>query len=340
MFSMINPLIKKDITLATKLLVVESFMLICMAGFRDGIGMDYQAYHDIYNNSNDLEIREPGFNLIMYIFKSLGLSFDYFNFFIAFITLLLTLRFFIRKSPYLFFTILIYFSLGNYYFNIFNAIRQSLAIAIFLNVLLLLENGKSYKSVFILILSSFFFHLTALLLIPLCFILNKKIKFKLQITTLIITIIGYPLVLKIIEISPYAVYLKMEKFSSAVPPTYYLILLFALLILYFSYKDSLWRNNNIIYVNVNFIVLLLLCMLFISNNTPLVMIFHRLLQYFTLIYVILIPKIVYRYNIKSNRLILISVGSFIFAMLCFISIYENGEQNLLIPYKTIFDKYL
>lgn len=340
LFSVINPFIKKNVSLATKLFVIETLMLIFMSGFRNEVGKDYTAYQDIYNNTTEIVVKEVGFTFIMNIFKTLGLSFDCFSFFLAFITILLTFRFFVKKTPYLFFSILIYFSLGNYYFNTFNAVRQSLAISIFLNVLILLEEGKRIKSITILILTSFFAHLTTLILIPLCFILNKKISSKLQVLGGAIIGLCYPLILKIIELSPYAIYLKMENFATSVPPTYYLILLFAIFVLYLSYRNEEWKENNIVLVNLNYIVLLMVYMLFMSNNTPLVMVFHRLLQYFTIIYVVLIPKIISICSIKTNRYVLISFGSVLFAILCFIALYSNGEENVLIPYHTVFNEPL
>lgn len=100
---------------------------IALAGVRYEIATDYGSYYNIFVYSSDFDRLEPGFKLLISIFRDIG-SFNLFIFFIAFTSIALKLIYFNSlKRP--FFALFLY--LAVFYVNLeFNIIRQGLAIAI------------------------------------------------------------------------------------------------------------------------------------------------------------------------------------------------------------------
>lgn len=100
---------------------------ITLAGVRYEIATDYGSYYNIFVHSSDFDRLEPGFKLLISIFRDIG-SFNLFVFFIAFTSIVLKLIYFNSlKSP--FFALFLYLAI--FYVNLeFNIIRQGLAIAV------------------------------------------------------------------------------------------------------------------------------------------------------------------------------------------------------------------
>lgn len=318
--------------------IVLSFALLALlGGLRKDVGVDYESYMELFKLSEDLYImKERGFIWIVTMFHKYHLPFYVFCSLFAVLSVLLAFRFIVNNSPYVFFSILMYFSLGNYYFSTFNGMRQALATVIFLNLLPAIKKKYFLRYLIVLLLTAWFVHFSVILLIPLFFFLRKDWSYIYHIILFGIIVIFNSILLVIIESSPYAIYLAFENFATEVPFSYYLFGLFGLLILFYSMRNSEWRKKNIMFVNLNYIILILLYLLFVYENTPLVMVINRIVSYFTLIYVVLIPKLFYESKISSNRTIFIVVGSSVLAFLCYWALSQNGIINHMIPYKTIF----
>lgn len=335
--SLLNPYIRKDVRMVTNLFFVEFLMLVLLGGLRKDIGVDYLSYAELYNQSAELyKMNEKGFIGMIDAFNSLHLPFVVFCFCFSFLSVYLAFRFFIKNSPYIFFSILMYFSLGNYYFSTFNAVRQALAAVIFMNILSLVEKKHFWAYTVILLITAWMVHFTVLMLIPLYFFLRKDWGIFSKVLFLGIIIILNSVLILIIENSPYSVYLKFESFASAVSPTYYLMAILGIAVLVYGWKHPNWQKKHILLTNLNYLTLLLIYLIFANENTPLVMVINRILGYFTLIYVVLLPILFAEMKLFSNRYVFVVLSSIIFAFLFYWALYLNGKDNLMTPYTTIF----
>lgn len=244
-FSILNIYIRRKISDVRRIYIFEFIVLSLLAGLRKDVGMDYQAYKELFGMSSNLyDMHEGGFIWLIEAFNYIGLPFEVFSFVIAFSTVLLAFRFIVKRSPYILFSILLYFALGNYYFATFNLVRQTLATVIFLNLLELVEKRRFWKYTFILLLTAYFIHATAVILIPLYFILRRDWKVRTQVAVLALTVAFCSMIVVLIEHSSYAIYLKME-FSAAVPPTYYLMSIISLVTWLYASRHLTFRGGGI-----------------------------------------------------------------------------------------------
>lgn len=335
--SLLNPYIRKDIRMVTNLFFAGFFVLALLGGLRKNVGFDYWSYAELYKQSAELyNMKEKGFIWLVEIFNNLHLPFVAFCIFFSFLSVYLAFRFILRNSPYVFFSILMYFSLGNYYFSTFNVVRQALAAVIFMNLLPSIEKKSFWSYFIILLITAWTVHFTVLILIPLYFFLRKEWSIFSKILFLGNVIVLNSVLIVIIENSPYSIYLKFESFASAVSPTYYLMAMFGLTVCFFEWKHPNWQKEHILFCNLNYLTILLIYLVFANENTPLVMVINRILGYFTLIYVVLLPMLFAEMKLFSNRCIFIVLCSIIFAFLFYWALSQNGENHLMIPYTTIF----
>ena len=333
----IDPCLKTD-KAKKKVFLCAGFALSIFAGIRYDVGVDYANYADLYSLSNDLyQMEEIGFIGIIKLFNWLGLPFSVFCLSYSLLTVLLICHFIEKYSPYVYFSLLIYYALGNYFFSSFNAMRQALAVAIFMNCLPLVANGKLGKYCLNITISTCFVHFSSLILLPLYFLLRKKYSLIIKLIAVGGIVLFGKLAVQLIALSPYRIYLAFENFASSVPLTYYLIGGIAMITFLYAWKHPQWEKEHLVLSNMNFAAILLLCLLFLYNGTQLVMVFNRLLSYFTMIYVVVLPILFKELHIASNRKFFIATASCFFFVLCCWALYQNGEANNMIPYQTIFN---
>ena len=161
-------------------------ILIVFLGSRVGVGTDYFSYKNhfyfpqshIYSFGTSFEL---GHIVLVYVLKSFNLEYQWYIFTTSFITIVLLYRVF-SKSLYLLPLSLFFFFFADYYNFMINGVRQGVAIAAFLNALKYVGWDSNYKSFFsnlmrylAFICIGFLFHYTIIFLIPLFFIMNKKV---------------------------------------------------------------------------------------------------------------------------------------------------------------------
>lgn len=338
-FSILNPLITNDKKSLGIIIIVECVALLLLSGLRYGVGVDYFSYKELFSCSSDLyEMKEKGFIWAVESFNKLGLSFELFSFVFSSFTILMVFRFILKNSPYVLLSILIYYAFGNFYFASFNTVRQALAVAVFMNTFQYIRDGAFFKYLIVILLVSYFVHTSALILIPLYFFLRREWGNKMKLLILFSACSFTFVTTSLIGMSFYAIYLKFDFFAGKVAPTYYLLGIISLFTFFYSqiYKD--WARKNILVLNVNFVSFLLICLSFVFENTPIVMVINRLLGYFTLIYIISLPLLYKDIKYRNNRLFFIVATSCIFSVLCCWALLQNGQDNNMVPYKTIFSK--
>lgn len=335
--ALLNPFIKQNIPLITKLFCTEFLILFLLGGVRKDVGVDYVNYEEIYSMSDKLyAMKEVGFVWIVELLNKFSLPFCVFCLLFIGVTLFGIFHFVRVRSPYILFSIMIYYSLGNYYFSAFNAMRQACATAIFLNLLQFVEKGKFVIYTLFLIAVSFFVHASAVVLIPLYFFLNKEWNWTIKMILFVTIAACSSFLLGLVMNTPYSFYITNEDFASSVPLTYYLIGIFAVSLLIYSYFRPEFEKRNLVLMNLNFVVIILLYIIFAYEGTVVVKMISRLLGYFTVIYIVLIPILFLEWKLFTNRYLVIVFLSSILAFLSFWALYKNGVINNMVPYRTIF----
>lgn len=167
------------------LYIIASVALTAIACFRFGQGLDYTAYMTMYDVISKFDSLlslfgstihgEKGFLFICYICSKSGMPFEIFVFGISIIEMLLLFRFIHIFSEHKTLSLLLSFH-TLYLTYIFSALRQGLAICIFLGILLpLFIEKKIYKYVLGVFICSLFHSSSLILLLP---IFTNKINFK------------------------------------------------------------------------------------------------------------------------------------------------------------------
>ena len=202
-------------------------ILILFSGLRQNVGMDYESYKYLYEGGG--EIKESGFAFIVNTFKFIGFPFEVFVFVMSTVTLGFAYVYILRYSPYTYLSLLIFYSFGTYYFTTFNAMRQVVVVYVFFYSLKYIEEKSFFKYIISILLCAYFFHTTAILLLPLYFILQYNYSKFLKLIILVTLLSTSNLLIVIIENSRYAMYLDFEKFISDVSLVTYLTLLISLI---------------------------------------------------------------------------------------------------------------
>lgn len=313
-------------------------ILVLFAGIRYKVGVDYISYNNLYNLDQGLyDMKEKGFIHINEILNKNRIPFYFLTILFSFFSVLFTFSFIKHESKYIFLSILIYYCFGNFYFSTFNAIRQGLSIPIFLNMLLFVRDKNLIYYFLVMLFTSFFVHYSILLLAPLYFILTIRFNILIKLSIIIVSIFSSSIIIALISISSYSSYLLFENFASPIPITYYIIFILSIILFIHYLRQNKLSIMDIIYENINFIFILLFIQMIIFNNSPLIMILNRIIGYFTLTYVVLIPNYIHHFIKDSNRKILYILCVIIFSSFCILSLYLNGYKNLMVPYRSIYE---
>ena len=324
--------VKKNVI--TLEIIIVCFIGILLTGFRDGIGNDYQAYVTIYNRTANFDLLdfsgqiEPGFNLLICVLKLLSLSpqslFVITSFFIVVGLVDICKKYDLRFFPLI---ILFVYCRLFFYFNL-NVLRQAIASVI---IYYGLYSSSKYRRLFSII-AAMFFHISAILLLPLPLLLeirNKKtIKF-----IIFISIIGVflncngTMIIKFISAFLYVPKFVLYKDNMTTVSSIFMLkgLYLKYFCIYYLYKlhdDETARKLLILLIYSMFI----LAMTFAFGE-----IFNRLMLYFELYMIFSFVKIIKYNKGKLTNYIVIPFLYFYYfsAMRTFIMQWEA----YLVPFK-------
>lgn len=307
-------------------------VMAVFSGIRSNVGRDYPNYKKIFMLQD--VAGEKGFNALVHFFNSIGLNYEALFFLFAIITVWLAVRYINKYSQNIFLSFLIFFAVGQFYFNTFNSMRQCIVAYVFYNILVFIENRNIVRYIIVVLLCAFFFHTTALILLPLYFVIHRKFH---KLTYLIVLgglVFSSSFIMLLIKNSPYAIYLKMEEFTSGVSVITYFLLLISLGLFFFYNKFDTTRQK--IFFNINVLAIASNALSIVFANTPLIMVTNRLSYYFTPVLIVMIPNFIYdSFEIKTNRQIFICGCVGVFTLLFLVTLVLNGKSNSIVPYQTI-----
>lgn len=175
-----------------KAVVLSCLPLLLVAALRQFVGTDYASY---YYNKIPIILESPiqlefGFSLLAFFSVAVLGSYQWLIAGMACVTCFCYWIFIYRYSRNVPFSILIFVALGCYYFSL-NAMRQSVAMAIFFFSIQFIEK-KNLKKFLLCIFFAFSFHSSALLYIPFYWLSRVHIKNRLLISVSLFLYVIYP----------------------------------------------------------------------------------------------------------------------------------------------------
>lgn len=318
-------------------------IFIFFFGFRGFICDDWINYYPAFQNCsfdkvsfNLLEYNiewgfEPGFTLLMAICKALTNNYHFLVFICTLINVSLLLFFFKKRLDNIPLSFVIFLTFGGYVMST-NLMRNSIAILIFVNALTYLEQRKLLPYIGLCILAATF-HVSALLYLPLYFIINYRYNKYVYLGLFIIANAIFLLHLPVITIILThilgdvggLVQMKIESYTSGnldemkTLSIGYLERLFTGIMI-FCYYDKLYelREENKVFINLFLLYILASFMLSEFSEISL-----RVSNLFICAYWIIWIDMMECFSIKNNRRLYI----------CFISLYcvikMIGNTNLI-----------
>ena len=317
-------------------LALTATVLIVFAGYRSGsigdTGM-YMHSYELYANDPSLINfdRDGGFTLINLILIQFSTNGRFLVIVTSLITQLLNMIVFYKYSSYFELQVFIYIAAG-YLTVSMNGMRQCLVAAILFIFTNLIIEGK-FKAYLIIVILLSSVHGSAIIMIPLYFIVREEAwskKVVLMIILAVIGIVGYniisPIFFKMLEDTQYGVYSTIESQGSSFIRT--LVNMVPILLAYLKRNElkEKWPESNV------FINMALINVIFVAFGM-FNWIFNRFTIYMQLYNFILIPYIVKKcFKGKEKRLFYFGV------IICyFIFFYREQVIGLNMHYKLSID---
>lgn len=223
---------------------------------------------------------------------------------------------------------------GTFYFFSMNGVRQAVAMMIFYYSFRYIRE-RNLKMYLILNGVGFLFHSSAILFIPLYFIVNRKYKFKTKLLLICCTLLALnivvPFLVSILMKTRYAMYLTNGAYSIQESMNFSMYLNIAIFLLYeITLRRRKIDEQGTIYSNIHFCGVITSLL---STSLPLMI---RIFMSFRFIEFLSVPYLV---EIQSRRkykqIIIMGVMALYFAYFIWGVLIQNG--NTVLPYKTIFN---
>lgn len=311
-------------------------ILVC--GLRYNVGTDYISYQQwfSYYLSHKLSLKndEIGFGVLIKVIQLVTLN-PQFLFLIVAIIINILIMIFIRKHTEFFELGYFLFIALYFYYSSFNILRQWIAIAIFLYAIRYIYN-KNFKKYLLCIFIACTFHKTAIITIPMYFILNMKLNKKniiiVSLTILMLYVGLDTILLKAnsifnINTTKYLNYFNKDDTIGAKGYAYSIITMMTLLIILFTKKQYLLKNEHGKEDIIMLVIMLAFSIMGINS-----MIFSRLQLYFLPYLVVIIPNIL-KVIIKKQRKFVYAVIMILGFAYMYRSLTINGGNPL--PYQSI-----
>lgn len=323
-----------------KFYIIVSFLIAWLvAGLRYDVGSDYFNYVRMYNEIGDIGLfwalstfrAEPLYvilNWIVYLFTGQP---EFIFIVTSFLVLILVYVNVLQKKESLNVGLAIFIFMALYYFPNFTFIRLSIAVAIVFYSFKYLVN-KNLKRFIFCILIAIGFHYTAIIMLPIYFLVNKKDKYIWQkhillvLSTIIILVFFQWIAGLVLSGTKYEVYVvEMGNLQGGINQ---IILHIPLMLLVWLFRKRLIKKEleNRVYIQIFFIgSLFLLFTIWIG-------ILDRMLIYFFITQVLIVPQITYLLK-KHEKPLFMSCVILYYVIRLFYYLYSNPR---MVPYEMIF----
>lgn len=298
-------------------LLLLFLLLFIFLGLRYNVGSDYQNYANRFINNYHRGNIEILFNKIVAFVNYFSLNYQ-----MGFIiSAAITMGFYflgIRNLMYIKnkYIILLTFFAFEFYFFTFNAVRQGIALSIFLFSIKFIQEKKILPYIFFISLAVMF-HFSSIILFPMYFLLN--LRFNKKVYFIMLTSVLFSSV--ILLFLPYDIFFEYLPFnySNYIETRfiefggYYILvttIILTIVITTLINKIDLFlvkSNSNIIYINLAFFSMIFL----ILSNV--IWLFSRIAIYFQIGWLVLLPELEVIFKRKDKNLVhfLLIIGLFV-----------------------------
>lgn len=322
-----------------RFLILVCVELIIFTGLREhNIGADTQIYLDALNYYELLPHEsvlvadlvypfdfEIGYFFLTKLAAWLTLSETQFLFVISIFTYIPIFAFINRYSDNALISIMVYFAFGYFEYSL-GIFRQMIALSIVLFGIKYIQEQKMVRYISIIIIAMLF-HTTAIIMLPFYWISRIKIKNKLKYVFLIEVILGLfarRILLFIVQIFPkYIGFVNSRYDIQGGNYTMLLLLNIILIATYWVIVKNRENNDEIIKISLNAIVLAI----FLQILGYSMGIFGRIVSYYSIYSILIIPYLINRYFPKNRRI----ANAIVTVSLLFI-FYILTKNSVIVPY--------
>ncbi|MHA6485278.1 EpsG family protein [Paenibacillus sp. strain BS8-2] len=302
-------------------IVIGAIILSLVAGLRNNIGDTYLYMHsyrvDDFSWASILQKDDIGFNIFQMLLKQMTNDPQLMILLTAIVTNILIVIVFYQYARMIELSLYAYFTTGAFIVSM-NGIRQFLAAAIIFAATKALLEGK-WKIYFPVVIFASLFHQSALLMIPIYFLVRRKawtLVTTLMLSLAILIVVGFnyfsSALFAVIENTQYSEYQSFSEGGANILRV--IVYVIPLIIAYFGKEKlrSLFPESDII---VNLSLVGTVIMIISTQNW----IFARLSIYFTLYQLLLLGWMVMLFRKKDQKVVYLAFISFYFLYF----FYEN-----------------
>ncbi|MGL0818280.1 EpsG family protein [Vibrio vulnificus] len=314
-------------------IIFPVIVLTIFSGLRYDVGTDFKTYEyyiSLLRQGYDTYM-EPGFEAIVYSSQSLGFNGQVTFFLSSLLIALFSMLYIKRHSYYIGLSIVIFLCFPIFYLASFNGVRQFIAVSIFLFSIRYILEKNIVKYLFCVAIACAF-HMSAVILLPLYYVLNSKIE-RYKLIFLVMSIFAMaeslPYFLEMIGFS--SKYTSTEIYSNSGFDFKLLVILILYMILRFL-KDRYMKCYNDYNIASN--MLLITCVIGVIPlltslpSAPVI----RVTSYFSPALIIVIPNL-----IRLLKVGVVKVSSYCLILSVCIAYYiltliSSGYKFRLLPY--------
>ena len=301
-------------------------ILIYFSAFREGLGQDYAQYVrriEYLSSINNLNLfMEPLFNVLGYIIENTHFSYVLLFLVSAIVANVGIVSFCSKEKKYFPYMIFLFVLWPVLYQQSFNLVRQFFAIGIFYYSLRFI--GVSLWRYVLYVLLAGTMHLSALFLIPLYWMVNKKYKRYWMVISAMALVSSMPFILDVV--SHYERYDDYARTTLNINSSGF-TMIYNILLAIVSTNQKIYREVNPVYFNLLFLLVLFIDLSFINYG------FYRLSLFFIPIVIYIIP-FVFDKILDKCLTILILLGLLIISI---DNINANYSSSGLLPLSALFD---
>ncbi len=318
---------------------ITFFLLFIVSALRFEVGRDYTdtyvlAYKKIVAGVKNVRM-DIGLKIIYVLMAQIQANEQWIFIITSFLVNWFACKNIVEQSPNYKLSFWIYLC-GTFYFFSMNGVRQSIAMMMFYYSFRFIKE-RNLKKYLIINGIGFLFHSSAVMFLPLYFVLDKKYKFKTKFFLILGMIFAsnilLPIIISILMKTHYSMYLTNGYYTAqqTINLSMYLNIFFFLLYEWILKKNEVSSEYAIIYSNIHFggVIVSLF-----ATSLPLMI---RIFMYFRFVEFLSVPQLMnISHKNRYRQIIEFIVVMFYLAYFIWGVLIKNG--NTVLPYKTIFSR--
>lgn len=288
-------------------LIIVIVSLVCVSGFRYYVGTDYAQYKEIFIYMSEgpiiLDDGEVGFQILLRAIRKIGENPQLF-FFITSVIINIGIIVFLKRNANSL-TLSVFFYINTFiYYGTMNGLRQYMASIILLLGFKYLKNGNFVRYLFY-IMVAYLFHTSALIMIPVYFIVRKDTFSLINKIVLILFLLAFifyneflNIIFNVFGESRYSHYENiLSDISNGANILRILVWILPILVILVYRKRAVELYGKDMNIILNLCIIGTMFMILAYRHVY----FARFSMYFDVYYLLLLPRICTMFERKTNR---------------------------------------